>query len=422
MSAHVVAVFAQVKQPADSATALTATREGRLRVFDEVWENINARYYDAQMQGADWRALGAEFRTQAADASNEAELYAVLRRMISHLHDPHTRVFAPGESTDWRVARFVAVGVTVRELGGEMLVTSVERGSEAARAGVRAGDAVLSLDGEPVSLIIARRLADQQASEASVTARFLAVTKLFDGPRDSFVSVVFRGAEDKRERRVKLRREFHARAPSLRVRREGGHVGVVQFNIFTEEIAAELMRALRDKLGDARALVVDLRENGGGEAEAMADIASIFLPTDESLGQFTDRARRIQLEPHTRSLPVSTAEMLTTFRGPVVILTSAKTASASEVFSAALKEAGRATLIGENTCGCVLGIRRRHTLPDGGLLDISEMDYHTTGGKRLEGAGLKPDEQLSPTRQDLQNGRDNVLEHAVEILKKRNRK
>ncbi|MCA1594457.1 MAG: hypothetical protein LC754_17890, partial [Acidobacteria bacterium] len=205
------------------------------------------------------------------------------------------------------------------------------------------------------------------------------------------------------------------------VRRERGHVGVVQFNIFTEEIAAEFMRAMKEDLKDARGLVVDLRDNGGGEAEAMADIVSAFLPVGESLGQFTDRAGRVQLEPHTRSLPVSTAEMLTSFRGPLVILTSAKTASASEVFVAALKEEGRALVVGENTCGCVLGIRRRHTLPDGGLLDISEMDYHTTGGKRLEGAGVKPDEQVSPTRRDLQTGRDSALNRAVEILKIRDR-
>jgi len=419
--AHVAAAAQARPDGGEQSTALTATREGRLRVFDEVWENINSRYYDSQMRGVDWRALRAEFRVQAAESNDDAEFYTVVRRMISYLHDPHTRVFAPGEGQDWRVTRFVAVGVSVRELGGELLVTSVERGSHADKAGVRAGDSVVSLDGEPVSLIIARRLAEQSSSTISVTARFIAVTKLFDGPRDSFVSVTFRG-EAGGEKRVRLRRELHARSPALHVRREGGHIGVVQFNIFTEEIAAEFLRALKEDLKDAHGLVVDLRENGGGEAEAMADIASSFLPVGESLGQFTDRGGRVQLEPHTRSLPVSTAAMLTSFRGPVVVLTSAKTASASEVFVAALKEENRAIIVGENTCGCVLGIRRRHALPDGGLLDISEMDYHTTRGVRLEGAGVRPDEQVSPTRRDLQTGRDAALNRAIEILKRRNRK
>ncbi|MGB8509392.1 MAG: hypothetical protein WCD76_13465, partial [Pyrinomonadaceae bacterium] len=120
-----VPAVAQAAQSADDA-ATAATREGRLKVFDEVWENINSLYYDPAMRGLDWQAVRAEFRPLAAEAKGEAELYAVMRRMLGRLRDPHTRVFAPGESQDWRVTRFVAVGVSVRELGGEMLVTSVE--------------------------------------------------------------------------------------------------------------------------------------------------------------------------------------------------------------------------------------------------------------------------------------------------------
>nr|MDQ3805917.1 S41 family peptidase [Acidobacteriota bacterium] len=89
----------------------------------------------------------------------------------------------------------------------------------------------------------------------------------------------------------------------------------------------------------------------------------------------------------------------------------------AEVFAAALSESQRARVVGETTCGCVLGIRRRHTLPDGGVLDISEMDYRTAGGARLEGAGVRPEEELAPTRHDLRRGRDRALERAVEIVK-----
>jgi carboxyl-terminal processing protease len=404
----------------NASTETASARAGHLRVFDEVWENIRARYYDPSLRGVDWDALRAKFRPGAEAARTQGELYTVLRRMIARLHDPHTRVFAPGESFDWRSPRFIAVGVSVRELGGELIVTKVEEDSEAARAGVRAGDSVLGVDGEPVTAIISRRM-EEQAAEAPATARFLAVAKLFDGPRDSFVTVTFRGV-GARERSVRLRREIHARTPVLKVRRAAGGVGVVWFNIFTPEIAAQFVRALRSELKDTHSLVVDLRDNGGGEAEAMADIASVFLPPGKSLGLFTDRAGRVRLEPHTRTTLLSTADAPSNFRGPVVVLTGARTASASEVFVAALKEAGRASVVGERSCGCVLGIRRRHMLPDGGILDISEMDYRTARGARLEGAGLEPDEQITPTRRDLQTGRDAAMERAVEILRMKNRK
>src|SRR5215210_4551603 len=130
------------------AAEYTTTREGRLRVFDEVWEQVRLRYFDPEMQGVDWQEMRRELRPQAADARGEAELYALLRRMLGRLRDPHTRVYAPGEGGDWRVQRYVSAGVAVRELRGQFVVTDVERDSEASRAGLRAGDAVLRLDGE----------------------------------------------------------------------------------------------------------------------------------------------------------------------------------------------------------------------------------------------------------------------------------
>src|SRR5215216_2172976 len=140
-----------------------STPEGRLRIFDEVWEQVSERYFDPSFHGVDWGGLRAELRPRAAEARGQAELYALLRRMLGSLRDPHTRVYAPGESTDWRVHRYVSVGVAVRELAGQVVVTDVERDSQAGRAGLRAGDAVLALDGEPAAVLVERRLDEQNA-------------------------------------------------------------------------------------------------------------------------------------------------------------------------------------------------------------------------------------------------------------------
>ena len=392
-----------------------STPEGRLRIFDEVWEQVRERYFDPDFHGVDWQGLRRELRPHAAGARDEAELYALLRRMLGALRDPHTRVYAPGESTDWRVQRYVSVGVALRELAGQLVVTDVERGSEARRAGLRAGDTLLALDGEPAARLLARRLAEQGAGD-SAAARLVAVSHLFDGPRDSVVRVTFSRAGEREERRAALRREPRTRLPSFDVRGVGHNVRLVRFNIFTAEVAAQFARALRGELKGARALVIDLRDNGGGEAESMADLASTLLPAGLSLGRFTDRTGAVRLEPYTRAALLSTADSFERFRRPVVLLTNARTASAAEVFAASLRETDRATVIGEATCGCVLGIRRRHRLPDGGVLDVSEMDYRTARGTRLEGAGLRPDVTIEPTREDLRRSRDRALERALEIL------
>ena len=410
----------------DGTASVSETREGRLRVFDDVWETVRARYYDPALRGLDWEALGAKYRAEVSDARDQEELYTILRRMLAHLADPHTRVFPPGESTDWREMRFITVGVSLREVSGEIVVERVERGTEAERAGVRAGDALVNIDSVHVNALLRQRLSEQTPLTLHVQPtrapglRLRAIVKLFDGPRGSLVSATFR-SPDGRERNVTLRREVSTHAPVLHIRRAGSRA-VVEFNLFTPEIAAELVRALKNELKDARGLVLDLRDNGGGEAESMTDVASLFLPPGRSLGLFNDRAGRVRIDPHTRTALRSTADTPLRFDGPVVVLTSARTASAAEVFAAALKESGHAAaVIGETTCGCVLAIRRRHALPDGGILDVSELDYRTYKGTRLEGAGLEPDVRVAPTRRTLRDGKDTAMERAVEILKAANK-
>src|SRR5205085_4435654 len=192
--------------------------ERRLRVFDEVWEQVRARYFDPSLRGVDWQEVRRSLRPRAAEAAGEGELYAVLRRMLGTLHDPHTRVFEPGESDDWRVQHYVSVGVAVRELGGEFVVTDVERDSDAARAGLRAGDSITSVDGEPPTALVARRLAEQNAGD-SRAARLAAAARLFDGPSGTAASVVFRRAGGQKEMSARLRREKRTRVASLEGRR-----------------------------------------------------------------------------------------------------------------------------------------------------------------------------------------------------------
>ncbi|HEX8178013.1 MAG TPA: S41 family peptidase [Pyrinomonadaceae bacterium] len=396
---------------------VTETRAGRLAVFDDVSTTVRARYYDPALGGVDWRALDASLRPLAADARTQTELYAVLRRLVAPLHDAHTRVYPPGEYADWQHPRYLTTGVALREIVGALVVARVEPKSEAARGGVRVGDELLSVDGIEAATLFARRRAELGGSSTAAAARREALARLFDGPSDAPVAAVFADARG-RTRAVQLQRKWAERAPAFNATRAGAYA-IVAFNTFTPQIALALTRALHTDLARARGLVLDLRDNGGGDAEAMTDIASAFLPPGTSLGSFTDRAGQVTAAPQTRTALLLAADEAARFRGPLVVLVSTRTASAAEVFVAALKERGRALLVGEATCGCVLGIRRRHTLPDGGALDLSELDYHTAAGTRLEGAGLAPDELLAPTRDDLSKGRDPVVARALELRKTR---
>src|SRR5262249_46320690 len=117
-------------------------REGRLAVFDNVWETIDERYYDPNFGGIDWKAALSLYRQSAAEARNSRELYEILRRMVGVLDDPHTRVYSPEEKFDWWSPRFVSTGIAVREIDGVPTVVQVEPKSAPFREGLRPGDQI----------------------------------------------------------------------------------------------------------------------------------------------------------------------------------------------------------------------------------------------------------------------------------------
>jgi carboxyl-terminal processing protease len=392
-----------------------AASDEQLAVFDDAWATIRDRYYDADFHGVDWQAQREQFRPLAAEAGSAKELYTILRRMIGNLHDAHTRIYAPDEKFDWQHPRSIGIGVALREVEGLPVVIAVDRGSEAERAGLRAGDVIETIDDAPALAVFAERLEEQHGSSTVAAARLHAMATLFEGALNSTIKITLRG-RDERERIVALHREWRERNTALRLRRVRGGYAVIAFDAFTPASTLDVLRALANKLRDARGLVIDLRNNGGGDAEAMTEIASAFLPLGKSLGRFTNRDASITLEPQTRNAMLFASDAITHFQSPLVILTSERTSSAAEIFVAALKEAKRATVIGTQTCGCVLAISRPHALPDGGELDISEMDYRTAAGTRLEGIGIMPDEKIALDRRDLRAGRDRALERALMLL------
>ncbi|HET8783479.1 MAG TPA: S41 family peptidase, partial [Pyrinomonadaceae bacterium] len=185
-----------------------------------------------------------------------------------------------------------------------------------------------------------------------------------------------------------------------------------------QSVALEFSRALPEVLKDAEKIVLDLRYNGGGDAEAMADVASLFLDDGINLGKFADRSGA-SFELQTYSKRLWRVPQVARIKLPLVVLTSESTSSAAEIMVAALQTKGRARVIGAGTCGCVLAIRNRHPLPDGGILDVSEFDYRTAAGIRLEGRGIKPDETIAPTRHDIYSRRDAALEVAKHAFNSR---
>ena len=394
--------------------ANSVSSEQRLEVFDQVWQTIGERYYDANLRGVDWLAQREIYRQQAANAQNATEFYQVLRKMVGTLHDSHTRVYAPEERSDWRNPRFVGVGVWVREIENQIVVVKVDKNA-VGKAQIKVGDVVTAVDGAPIQAVLVKRIVEQTGASTAAAARLKAAAGIFEGAADSTVKLNLRD-EKGRERQVQLARQWRNLPATLNARRVGSTL-IVSFDAFAPEIVREFYQMLNADLRGARSIVLDLRGNRGGSAEAMTDIASAFLPRQQMLGKFVDRQGKTIFDVQTRQWLFYTASSVRVPKLPIVVLTGTATASAAEIFANALKQTGRARVVGATTCGCVLAVKGQHSLPDGGALEISEYDFQLADGARLEGIGLQPDETVLPTRKDLIEKRDRALERALTLLK-----
>jgi carboxyl-terminal processing protease len=398
----------------DASLVSTATPEGRLAVFDDVWETIQDHYYDPAFNGVDWQAKRALFRPAAAKANNTHEFYELMRQMIASLRDAHTRVYSPDEKFDWWNPRFVTVGLGVREVEGAAVVIQVDPTSAAARTDVRAGDVIVSVNGLSVAEFLKQRLENLGAS-SDERARYRTIATMFDGPPGSSVTVTWAGRDGK-HKSAALQRYWSQRQLGFTTQRKG-KLAILRIDAFTQSLAIDFSKALPSALDGAEGVVLDLRANGGGDAEAMADVASLFLDDGINLGKFADRSGA-SFELQTYSKRLWRVPQLSQIKLPLVVLTSESTSSAAEIMAAALQAKRRARVIGTGTCGCVLAIRNRHALPDGGLLDVSEFDYRTAGGVRLQDRGVTPDESTRLTRSDIYSRRDPAFEAAKRFLEK----
>ena len=401
---------------ASDAFALQSENANNLAVFDEVWRTIRERYYDADLRGVDWEAQRKEFRPRAAEAADKQTLYRILREMLGTLKDSHTRVFVPGENTDWKTPRVVNVGLAAREIENQLIVVKVEDKSQADKAGVRVGARLTKIGDAAANAVFEQKVGEKRGASTQAIARLQSAASLFEGEAGTSVNVCWENEKSK-ERCAALRREWRTIKSDLRVRREN-NVLIIGFDVFTLETVSRALGVLRQNLGKARGIVLDLRANRGGATDASVDFASVFLPEKTNIGAFFDRNGRVVQEAQTRQFPLFIVNSVKITEISVVVLTGTATASSAEIFVAALKNAGRARVIGSQTCGCVLAVRGEHRLPDGGTLEISELDFKLTSGARLEGTGIAPDETVELTRRDILARRDLALERALASFKK----
>ena len=258
------------------------------------------------------------------------------------------------------------IGAQVAIRDEQLTIIAPIADSPAAKAGIRAGDIILGIDG--------RSTAEMSLAEAVLNIR---------GPKGTSVRLLILHQDEAEPEEIEIiRAKIELPSVHFEMREDIAYINITHFSGHTSE---ELLAALESMTGErARGIILDLRSNPGGVLDIVIDVVSYFLTEGVVVSVVDNRGERTALE-------VRPSEMTTEL--PVVVLVDSFSASGSEVLAGALQDHGRATIAGSQTFGKG-SVNVLHQLKDGSGLYITTARWLTPNGRLIEGEGIKPDHEL----------------------------
>jgi carboxyl-terminal processing protease len=293
---------------------------------------------------------------------------------------------------------FEGIGAQVEQdpVSGDIVIVTPFRDSPAEKAGVRAGDVIRTVDGE--------------STEGWSVAQ---AVKVIRGPEGSAVVVGVEHADGTTED-VTITRETIT-IPTVFTREIQDSAGnevtefaYIELQQFTDQAVRDLRDELRRVVDEGyQGVILDLRRNPGGSLEATVAVADEFLEE----GTILTQVNRDGQETVSRAEAGGVATEI-----PLVILVGPGSASGSEVVACALRDNGRATLIGEKTFGKG-SVNHLRELSDNGALYVTIARWECPNGEQIEAVGIEPDQEVATTEADIDADRDPQLFAAIDYLR-----
>ena len=325
---------------------------------------------------------------------------AAINGIFTELGDPHLAYIDPPtfavSRPDFRGA-FQGIGATIARQDNVVVIVQPLPGTPAERAGIRAGDIVLEIDGDSTE--------GWSVQEAVLRVR---------GRTGTTVELLIRHADGTEELIPITRDEILVASvetePSGGVLKDGNDnevadLAYIRIRTFTERTPGELRRAI-EAAGDATGLILDVRGNPGGLLVQTAQTADLFLDGGNILVQI-DRDRNEQV---LDAQPGAVTDV------PIAILQDEFSASGSELLAAALQENDRAIVVGARSFGKGT-VSQAVELSNGGAVYVSIARWLTPDRNLIEGQGVTPDIKVELSVEDIEAQRDVALHRAIDALR-----
>lgn len=358
----------------------------------EAWAVINDTFYDGNFNSIDWtRDLEKHMRASYLAIDKEAA-YSEISEMLGDLGDPFTRVVPPDEYADFRVSsegqvHGVGLMLSLDPASGRLVVLAPVAHSPAERAGVRAGDQVLAIDGVPAEHLgtenAAQLLRGKKGTNVHLQVR--RTTKHVPGvagrPEPAVPPALVKTVTMRRDL-VNVSPVFSAKVslPS-----KAGSLGYIRLLSFSNNAPRDVKRAMLDlSSSGAKGFILDLRDNPGGLVTSGMDVAHLWLDGHTTVFNVAGRDDTV---PQQIQLDAGRAAS----DDPLVVLVNANSASASEILAGALRDYGRATIVGDSATYGKGKIQSLFELSDGSALFVTVAKYKTPNLLDIDHVGITPD-------------------------------
>jgi carboxyl-terminal processing protease len=442
---------------ATPSVRLTAEQQVRMEAFDTVWKTIKDNYFDQTFNGLNWDSIRKEYQPKILKASGSFQFHSILQEMISRLDRSHFMIIPPEVYRELEKARSevrkkepdvpeesgaktgeggkddkpaaedfffddtnsqFGIGVDIRVIAGQIVITEVEPHSAAEKAGLKTGFVIDKINNVSMrQLWIRMMLGGSYGKLAEKVFSIVVLTDFINGEKESAVSITYLDDQDKantidiqRERLngklIKPVPNFPRQFFSFETRSLDDDTGYIRFNMFAIGAVEGMCRALSE-FKDKKAVIVDLRGNIGGSIGALMGITSMLIDKPVSLGTqiYKNSRESVLVLPQGRK-----------YSGKLIVLIDSMSHSAAEIFASGLQESGRLKVVGEKSAGEALPSTTLK-LATGALFMYPFANFQTPDGKFIEGVGVQPDLKVLRERADLLTGKDVQLDAARTLIK-----
>lgn len=324
-----------------------------------------------------------------------------LKGMAASLDDPYAYYFTKEELVEYNnsVAGVVAggIGVQIIQENGKTIVASVYSGLTAKSAGIKVNDEIIKVNDESVKGADGQTISQMVQGEPGTTVK---ITVLRDNKELSFNVLRSNGQRQMTEYSMI----------------ENTGILYIKIISFRGNAVEYFKKAIEfGKTNNYQSILIDVRDNGGGEINIFGEIADILLPEGETFYALDRHGNKIQ----------SVSSDANFIDKPMCVLVNGNSASASEAFAGALRDLGKAKLVGVKTYGKGI-MQTSYTLSNGGVFKLTTGKYYLPSGECIHETGITPEytvqlsEELTTKYWLLNNDNDIQLKKAVELLTNKN--